>query len=302
MSEGRWMLEPGGEGRSCCGRPSCLPGLLPLQTAVFRHQKLAGLFSTPGLSWPRLEEGRGEDRARRAWLGGSHAVRRSWRCTCLCPAQGMSVGRWTGSWPCPETAVAARPALGAATRFGQSHPFPEGGAGEAARPLRADLKCPSGVRRCAALRNGSAFSLAFYGSCKWRNDPTAGPDFPLAACVQANMNRWVRIHKMRKGSLDASPCRDLRKPESCGLIPDGALLLLREGGSSRASRGACRGGFGSAGGRSEGQAPARCCAEPVSSLLSPPGLLLLNSGQKQAGVGRAHGLGRGDVAMLWAGS
>lgn len=42
-------------------------------------------------------------------------------------------------------------------------------------------------------------------SCKWRNDPAAGPDLPLAACVQANMNRWVRIRKMRRAAWMCHP-------------------------------------------------------------------------------------------------
>lgn len=51
--------------------------------------------------------------------------------------------------------------MGAAARFGQSHPFLGWERGDLL--TQADLKCPSRIQCCAVLRNGSACSLAFYG-------------------------------------------------------------------------------------------------------------------------------------------
>lgn len=63
----------------------------------------------------------------------------------------------------PRSCCGGQTCSGSSNTLRPEPPLPWGGAGGAARPLRADLKCPSGIQCCAALRNGSACSLAFYG-------------------------------------------------------------------------------------------------------------------------------------------
>lgn len=71
------------------------------------------------------------------------------------------------------------------------------------------------LRRAGAMADklqGAFFSISVV-SCKWSNDPAAGPGFTLAACKQVSTSRWVRIHKMRRAGWMCHTAETCESPD-----------------------------------------------------------------------------------------